>query len=561
MPEISRRQHEIIKSMAASNGVAPLLNCSSEMKLSAIAGKDNAHEMENRLQYKLEDDTTIKKIDTLPSSSVFCTGANFNTRYCRIRNLCYHPKQKDWFILKTNLSIFENVPVGEERYQKPLLELSSIDDHPYFEWDYTEASPFHENLRNNTVRYVTSTHFMFKRLHPLNIMHNLHDDVLNLYFHIKKNMPRLDPNPDLPFNLNDHRILFLDPYEGTDSTRPFQYLSRHPLRFTSYLHQDENILTCFRDAIVGNSHTTKWYQYGFIDEPQGPLKNLPNGLHVREVSEWIIKRNGLELGWDEVYPIQPPKITDASKLDSSHLDFSSTDIIVILSRRGNRLMLNENELANELTNQFGYKTVFVRNEDHTFEEQIKILRNARIVIGMHGSILVMAMFCRRGTVLIELFPYAVPSEDYTPYKTMANLPGMDLVYRAWEDTLVKVSEIAILIDDAMEESRTNILSKLYTTNYLASDITPGKVREIECVDHPQRPSGSLWAKWKELWGGNEVDYWSILISNDGKEYITNTNSPSISIPGFKQFDEITFYVRAVSHEKYGVWSDIARCKV
>ncbi|KAJ3316060.1 Protein O-linked-mannose beta-1,4-N-acetylglucosaminyltransferase 2 [Boothiomyces sp. JEL0838] len=532
------------------NGIAPFLNCSSNLKLALTSGKANAHEMENEQKYEIEEDTIVQVMHTLPESSVYCTGSNFNNRYCRIRNLCYHPKQKDWFIVRTNRSIFENLPADSDRYKKPLLELSSIDDHPYFEWDYTEVSPFDENLRNVTVRYTSSTHFMFKRLHPLNIMHNLHDDVIT----------RLDHNTDLPFNLNDHRIQFLDPYEGTESTRPFQYLSRHPLRFTSFLHQDDNILTCFRDAIVGNSQTTKWYQYGFIDEPQGPVKNLPNGLHVREVAEWIIKRNGLELGWDEKYPINPPILAD-KLTDLSVLDFSETDLIVILSRKSNRIIINEIELAEKLTDVFGYKTVFVRNEDYSFEEQIKILRKARIVIGMHGSILVMAMFCRRGTVLVEMFPYAVPSEDYTPYKTMAALPGMDLVYRAWEDTVVTVSEITKLVEEALLESRKRVLFNLYNKNYWAATIRPSKVREIECVEHAEKEAGTLWAKWKDPWGGVLVEKWSVLIGNDGKEYTTVSNTSSISIPGFTPGQTVRFYVRAISNKSFSPWSDGANCRV
>jgi protein O-mannose beta-1,4-N-acetylglucosaminyltransferase len=41
----------------------------------------------------------------------------------------------------------------------------------------------------------------------------------------------------------------------------------------------------------------------------------------------------------------------------------------------------------------------------------------------------MGIFMPPGSVLIELYPYAVPSDNYTPYRTMARLPGMDLVYR------------------------------------------------------------------------------------------------------------------------------------
>jgi protein O-mannose beta-1,4-N-acetylglucosaminyltransferase len=157
-------------------------------------------------------------------------------------------------------------------------------------------------------------------------------------------------------------------------------------------------------AFLGNSHITRWYQYGFFDEPQGPISPLPNGVHVREVGEWFLRRIGLPLGDDEKQPPIRLRIDAEKKIlpDNSHLDFSETDVIVIMARKWNRLILNEDELAQKLTAKFGYKTEFLRNEIQSFEEQIKLLRRARIVLGMHGSILVMAMFCRRGTVVIEM---------------------------------------------------------------------------------------------------------------------------------------------------------------
>lgn len=53
---------------------------------------------------------------------------------------------------------------------------------------------------------------------------------------------------------------------------------------------------------------------------------------------------------------------------------------------------------------------------------------------MHGSVLIMSLFMPRRSVLIELYPYAVPPEGYTPYKTLAGLKGMNLVYRPWKNT-------------------------------------------------------------------------------------------------------------------------------
>lgn len=46
-----------------------------------------------------------------------------------------------------------------------------------------------------------------------------------------------------------------------------------------------------------------------------------------------------------------------------------------------------------------------------------------MAIGLHGSLLIMSMFLPTTAVLVELFPYAVPADNYTPYRTLAQLPG------------------------------------------------------------------------------------------------------------------------------------------
>jgi protein O-mannose beta-1,4-N-acetylglucosaminyltransferase len=103
--------------------------------------------------------------------------------------------------------------------------------------------------------------------------------------------------------------------------------------------------------------------------------------------------------------------------------------LVIFSRKSNRLILNEEELLSSLATEFDLTPAFIRMEDQTFEEQVAILGRAKIAIGMHGSIMIMGMFMPPGSILVELYPFAVPSENYTPYRTMSNLLGMNLVYR------------------------------------------------------------------------------------------------------------------------------------
>jgi len=76
--------------------------------------------------------------------------------------------------------------------------------------------------------------------------------------------------------------------------------------------------------------------------------------------------------------------------------------------------------------------VFIRLEELTFPEIIEILGKCAITIGMHGSILILNAFLPRDALTIELYPYGVPSENYTPYRHLANLPQMDLYYASWE---------------------------------------------------------------------------------------------------------------------------------
>ncbi|KAL2911767.1 Protein O-linked-mannose beta-1,4-N-acetylglucosaminyltransferase 2 [Polyrhizophydium stewartii] len=563
------------------------------------------------------DVTPVYMWDKLPESSVWCYGNTRDDRICRFRNLCYHPDHEKWFILKTNRSVLSNVP--EDRGE-PLLDTGTVQNHPYFFWNYAEASPFAENLQNVPVRYEEMPHLLFKRLHPKNIMHNLHDDLLGMYFMVKQFVG--GGSRRLPFSLNTHRVMIIDPHGFTESTRPFQYLSNHPIRFSSYLKQkgDEKVFTCFRDAVVGNTKLTTWYQYGFR-EPQGPiLGKSPNGMYVREVSEWFLRRLAQPLSPDEDYTLPrtftlPPGVSADKPSEMDKLvDYPETDLIVIMSRRRNRLILNEDELANDLHRAFGYEVKFVRNEDMTFEEQILAMRRARVVLAMHGSILVMTMFCRRGTVVIEMYPFAVPGDHYTPYKTLANLNGMDLVYRAWEnkhasmsvghpdnhrlngginhlppeerelvlntltvpqhkccsspywlyriyqDTRVTTSEVVELITEALVESR-QILKRVRTTDPDKADVHSIAPTNIRCLEHGNRPPGSLWLAWDPIWTGGQAERWNVHVANDGREYITLGSAPTIAIPRFEPNTTVRFFVRSIAGNVKGDWSTRHECVV
>ena len=185
-------------------------------------------------------------------------------------------------------------------------------------------------------------------------------------------------------------------------------LSSSPIILKPHLAKAE--ATCFDELILGQSKQANWYQYGF-GIPQGPIVNKTvNGHDVREASDFIMRRLGIT-------PLQPLE----------------QQVVSVFVRERNRKIVNQDELVSALERRFSLPVKLVSMEHNDFREQVLILSRTALAIGLHGSIMIMGIFLPPGAALIELYPYAVPSDNYTPYRTMANLEGMALGYAPWEN--------------------------------------------------------------------------------------------------------------------------------
>lgn len=82
---------------------------------------------------------------------------------------------------------------------------------------------------------------------------------------------------------------------------------------------------------------------------------------------------------------------------------ASADLVVYISRsksRG-RLVLNESEIMQEID----YLSPKVVNcEDLSFEEQVSLMRNTKLLISIHGAALTNMMFMPKGAKVLELLP-------------------------------------------------------------------------------------------------------------------------------------------------------------
>jgi capsular polysaccharide biosynthesis protein len=124
--------------------------------------------------------------------------------------------------------------------------------------------------------------------------------------------------------------------------------------------------------------------------------------------------------------------------------------------RGNtdhRRLNNERDIIVKLRN---YGFLEVKTEDMAFQEQIKLFRDAEVVVAPHGSGLANIVFCSPGTTVIELFPagnidlyYRLSVALQLKYYYIKDRTGdpmrlsLDNYFIAWEDLRRTLDEAGI----------------------------------------------------------------------------------------------------------------------
>lgn len=332
-------------------------------------------------------------------SSVYCRGNNHTDRICKFRNLCFNPSTDVFMFFHGANSDVIGVP--EDRFSPALVDFSSVYDHntQYFNYIDLPGSAF----LNFTARLVGGTAVLFKRFNPENLMHVFHDDLIPAYVTLKENF-LIDDKNDVFFVFADGR----DPGPYADLYGTF--LKKEPF----YLSSASEVI-CFDKAVIGLNKHSLWYHYGF-KKPQGPLNkdmNLisPMLAHFRSY-------------FKKQFSLQEKAVKDNA---------------LLLTRGHNRKILNYKELAKVLEVNSNLKSQTASLEEYSVIEVIEKIMSSKIVIGIHGSLLILCLFLPPNSHIIELFPYGIDSNICTPYRTLAKIPSLKLTYHSWENKIEKNS--------------------------------------------------------------------------------------------------------------------------
>ncbi|KAH3768722.1 protein O-linked-mannose beta-1,4-N-acetylglucosaminyltransferase 2-like [Dreissena polymorpha] len=372
--------------------------------------------IDNKNKYKSVDSDTLKDefqdfressqlADSLASkaqfsSSVMCyEGQN---ELCKFESICYSSRVQQFVIFVDESSIFDNALTKDGSVS---VSLVSVPGHNAK--SITIATLPSKVSGNIDIKWVNEMTLLFQRFLPDNFMHMFHDDLLPLHDTLQFVQSHHSWESNQPYNVKlfifeeeDNQLSEIDKY--------YSIFSKHEIMFKSDFKDFPTDFTCFKSMFVGLSKTTLWYDYGFT-QPQGPLANIKvKGSHIRRTAAFI-KQN----------------------MPSNSRTVVASNYVVLFTRKENRKILNEIDLTLAIMKSTGIQVVSLDGAVHSLAEIISYVKNSMGVIGMHGSLLVLSMFLKPGSLVLELFPYAIKAEHYTPYKTLCEIDGMSLKYKSW----------------------------------------------------------------------------------------------------------------------------------
>ncbi|PIK41389.1 Protein O-linked-mannose beta-1,4-N-acetylglucosaminyltransferase 2 [Apostichopus japonicus] len=323
----------------------------------------------------------------------WCSGQEPNDNICNFKNLCFSHHSKRFFVIN-NTNVQETIVISLSTAQPDLFTYTTVHDLNF---------KFRDKI---LINYKEGKYLLFRRFIPGNIAHAIHDELMPLFYTLLRHGDITDDVPQR--TLVSFRSLWLEEAYGL-----YNLFSKDTqLLETDLQLEPDDSFTCFEDITVGLTKESLWYQIGF-NEPEGPLVDSKvTATHIRNFTAYIRRRL--------IIPSTCP----------------SEEYGVVFSRLRTRRLLNEKELASKIEKEFQLNMVFLHlevNKMSHISDVIKVVSCARLITGMHGAAFILSMFLQPGSVVMELYPYALNPEYLTYYKTLLHLPDMNIEYLTWRN--------------------------------------------------------------------------------------------------------------------------------
>jgi len=348
-------------------------------------------------------------------TSGWCNGDTVETRMCHFKNICYKPSTGKFVILLSENSTFMGFNSSHSRYLMDLTGIPNVNTKPFTFGVLLKSEFFSEEPE---IHFIEESVLFVTRYLPDNIFHAFHDDLMPIYFTYHDLC-----SEDIDKCRKMITLVFLDEGYGREQLELYEMFSATPPILRRDFASSSKSIYCFKDSLAGLRKKSNFYSYVHGDS-EGPVKSNFKSSDLHKFVQFLEKTictKMVSAGWTGLCH------------NERCLTHNATEAVLI-SRKRKRTIKNEAKLINMLqkisVKKLGREKVNVisMETNHIFDIFCAI-RNAKIVIGMHGALLISTIFLKPGSVLIEIFPYAINPDNLTPYRTLSNLPGRGVIYK------------------------------------------------------------------------------------------------------------------------------------
>ena len=376
---------------------------------------------------------------------LWCVGPNGSNsqntdRFCNFKNLCFSNAYKVFFLNRGDNFTYKgdnwtshNQAVRHTNH----ISLTTVRG-ANIVFDYVDYPAKDVEIPEHEYRYYQrGKYFMTSRISGYNIAHDIHDVLMPLFFSMNLSQ-QSELSHSLILNFRNEMI--------GDSEELYNIFSaKQPILQLDFEHfMPSQSVVCFEDVTTGLvSNISLWYQWGMAEKHEGPLPNPKvTPEHFREFKDYVIQKLGIR------------DVTECP---------SMMPYGVLFSRKRHRKILNQKALIGSIENEFQLTMQVVSLEEDSVKEIIRQLSCARLLVSMHGALMILSMFLPRGAMVVEMYPYAINPDFYQVYKRMLELQDLDIEYIAWRNMNVSESVIPsgyyFLINELDVEERSAILSR------------------------------------------------------------------------------------------------------
>lgn len=144
---------------------------------------------------------------------------------------------------------------------------------------------------------------------------------------------------------------------------------------------------------------------------------LPGGSNPMWSGDWELH----SCDDSELLRVFTRRVLDFHKINEEPLAEHRPLVLTFIDRNEKRLLVNQAECLETLKAKFPNVEIKAVNfATYSFAEQLKIVGNTDILVGVHGAGLTHGMFLPKGSTMVEILP---PGVDHKGFRNMAKLLG------------------------------------------------------------------------------------------------------------------------------------------